>query len=262
MTWMGFAVPCALIILVIFWVYLSFKYKPLSDRLPPLAQNQEFKPWSWKHTLACITTIVTIILWALNEKFETALGHVGVSSLIPVMVFFSTGILDSHDFGTLRWSTLVLMGGGLALGEAMTYSGLLKILAEIITNSLGKLGKWVVLLIILMIEGILTSVINHTSAAAILFPVLKEIGQAIGAESVLLTLSALMISASQLFHISSFPNALISGVQKHSRFDPSQLQSDSFLTGTNFFMVGWPTIFISMAVLLSVGYGIVSGMKL
>lgn len=259
--WMAFAFPSALVILFLFWLYLIIRFKPQNPMLPPLNQEHEFKPWSWKHTLACIVTLVTIVMWALNETLETSLGHVGITSLIPVMVFFSCGILDSHDFGTLRWSTLVLMGGGLALGEAMTKSGLLNILSGYISAGMKGVNEWLVLLMILAIEAILTSVINHTSAAAILFPVLKEIGEAIGSKSVLLTVSAMMISGSQLFHISSFPNALISGVQKHSRLDSSKLTSESFLTGTSFFLVGWPTVLAAIAVLASVAYGIVKAMK-
>lgn len=260
--WMAFAFPSALVILICFWVYLILRFKPARDEIPRLSQDQQFDPWSWRHTLACITTIVTIVMWALNEQFATNLGHVGITSLLPVMVFFSCGILDGHDFGTLRWSTLVLMGGGLALGEAMTKSGLLQILSDYISKGVKGVNQWVVLLIILAIEAILTSVINHTSAAAILFPVLKEIGAVIGAQSSLLTISAMMISCSQLFHISSFPNALISGVQKHYRLDSTKLTSESFLTGTSFFLVGWPTVLMAMLILLSVAYGIVKGMKL
>ena len=260
--WMGFALPSAVLLLLFDWVYLILLYKSNNDRLDTGSGNVEYKPWSFKHTLAIITTIVTIVMWALNETFSDYLGHTGITSLIPVMVFFSCGILDSHDFGTLRWSTLVLMGGGLALGEAMTVSKLLDIIADTISSSLEGISIWVVLIIIMIIEGILTSVINHTSAAAILFPVLQAIGTTLNHPSTLLTVSALMISVSQLFHISSFPNALISGVQRHMRMDPSKLTSESFLTGTDFFVVGWPTVIFGILILSGVSYGIVTAMKL
>ncbi|OHS99905.1 Sodium:sulfate symporter transmembrane region family protein [Tritrichomonas foetus] len=259
--WMGFAAPTSFILLIVDWIYLIILYKPKSDKLDTSSGQIEFKPWSFNHTMAVITTIVTIVMWALNETFSYALGHVGITSLIPVMVFFSIGILDSHDFGSLRWSTLVLMGGGLALGEAMTVSGLLDIIADTISNGLSGISIWVVLIIIMLIEAILTSVINHTSAAAILFPVLQVIGDSLHHPTVLLTMSAMMISCAQLFHISSFPNALISGVQRHMRMDPSKLTSESFLNGKDFFLVGWPTVIAGILILASVGYGIVLAMK-
>lgn len=259
--WMAFAAPTAIVILILDWVYLLIIFRPSSSRVDIPSNEDSFKPWTFNHTLAVITTVTTIVMWALNETFSTYLGHVGITSLIPVMVFFSCGILDSHDFGTLRWSTLVLMGGGLALGEAMTVSGLLDIIADAISNGLGSYSIWIVLLIVMLIEAILTSVINHTSAAAILFPVLQKIGDHLHHPTLLLTISAMMISCSQLFHISSFPNALISGVQRHMRMDPSKLTSESFLNGSSFFSYGALTVVVSIVILGSVGYGIVLAMK-
>jgi phosphate transporter len=71
-----------------------------------------------------------------------------------------------------------------------------------------------------------------------------------------------MVSGSQLFHISSFPNALASGIQKHHRTDPSTLLAESFLTGTDFVKMGWPTVVTALFVTSGVTFGIVTAMKL
>jgi phosphate transporter len=259
--WMLFACPTAIILLVINWLYITLVFKT-NTKVLQINTEGNFSPWTWKHTFACSITALTILLWVLQGNLAFFLGHVGITSLIPVILFFSTGILSGDDFGALRWSTLVLMGGGLALGEAMNLSGLLDIFADLISEGLASLNVWVIVVIILFIEGILTSVINHTSAAAILFPVLQVIGEKINASSVLLTCSALMISAAQLFHISSFPNALISGVQRHQRMDNTKLTADSFLGGKEFFKYGWPVVLIAIFVIASVAYGLVKLLKL
>ena len=46
-------------------------------------------------------------------------GDIGITALIPVVVFFGTGMLTQNDFDTLSWNVLILMGGGLALGVAI-----------------------------------------------------------------------------------------------------------------------------------------------
>jgi phosphate transporter len=260
--WAAFGFPSSIVILFGMWVYLCLIFKPLTHTLPRLNNDKHFHSWGWKHSLATLTTVVTIVLWALNEQFQTAFGHVGITSLIPVICFFSVGILDGHDFGTLRWSTLVLMGGGLALGEAMTESGLLKLLAHMISEALDSVSDWGVLTIMLVFEAIVTSVVNHTSAAGILFPILAEIGEDRHKKGVFLTVAALMVSGSQLFHVSSFPNALIAGVQRHQRADPSVMSPDSILSGTDFFMYGWPTVVFALGVLASVAYGIATSLHL
>jgi phosphate transporter len=262
--WLAFALPSSLLILLVFWAYLAVLLQRArkSALLPEVEQVEPATRWGVKHTLTLFVTIATIVLWALNSVAEDVLGHEGITSVIPVVVLFSTGVLDSRDFGALRWSTLALMGGGLALGEAMRLSGLLDLLANTISAGLGGIPTWWVLVITLLFEAAVTSVISHTSGAAILFPVLGMVGQKRGEKTTFLAASALMISASQLFHISSFPNALVSGVQMHSRANPRALNLQSFLSGKDFIMLGWPTVVAAVAIVASVTYGIVQAMDL
>jgi phosphate transporter len=253
-----------LLILLIFWGYLAAMLwrAKRSPGLPEVEQIEPSTRWGFKHNLTLFVTIVTIVLWAINNVMEDVLGHEGITSVIPVVVFFSTGILDSHDFGALRWSTLALMGGGLALGEAMRLSRLLDLLADAISDGLGPVPTWWVLVITLLFEAAVTSVISHTSGAAILFPVLGMVGQKRGEKTGFLAAAALMISASQLFHISSFPNALVSGVQVHSRANPRVLNAQSFLSGKDFIIWGWPTVVAAVIIVASVTYGIVQALHL
>ena len=239
------------------------KYKPLKEEITlGKGMIQSLPPWTWKHTFACVTTVFTIGLWALQESFPRFLGHIGISSLIPIVAFFSTGILESEDFGRLRWSTISLMGGGLAWGEAMRLSGLLDLLADSITKALEGIPLFVIMMIFLVIEAVLVSVINHTSAAAILFPVLNAIGEYNGCPNLMLILSAMMIGMAQLFYISSFCTALVAGVQRHERDNPQQLLSTTFLNGPEFFTAGWPIVLGSIIIIGTIGYGIVIGLDI
>ena len=261
--WIAFGGPTGVLCCFFFWIYLVFKYKPMQSEIV-FNENmiQKLSPWKWKHTFACVVTTFTIILWALQETFPRFLGHIGISSLIPIVAFFSTGILNSDDFGHLRWSTISLMGGGLALGEAMRESGLLDLLADTITHALSGIPHFVIMFIFLIIESILVSVINHTSAAAILFPVLNAIGEQIGRPNLLLILSAMMIGMAQLFYISSFCTALVAGVQKHERGNPQKLLSETIIKGTEFFTAGWPIVLGSVIIIGTAGYGIVYALNI
>jgi phosphate transporter len=93
--------------------------------------------------------------------------------------------------------------------------------------------------------------------------VLNEIGEALfGDQTVFLTLSALMIGNAQLFHISSFPTALVSGVQQHAKGEPTALLPEPFIPGPEFFTAGWPVVLGSVFIIASVGYGLVIGLGL
>lgn len=260
--WIAFAGPTAVVVLFFYYFYTLFRYRTKIQYISVDSKTGSFGKWTWQHTFTCVITVLTILLWALQETFSSFFGHVGITALLPVVTLFSVKILNSDDFGHLRWSTLALMGGGIALGEAMRTSGLLILLSDAITKAMNNIPIFVVTLIFLFIEGILVSVINHTSAAAILFPVLYTIGLNLNSPTIFLTLSALMIGNSQLFHISSFPTALVSGVQRHRKNDPANLESEPFLPGPEFFFAGWPIVLGAVVIIATVGYGMVVLLKL
>ena len=113
--WITFAGPIGLACLIYFWIYLIIKFPTKSKNLNlESTKKVQFSKWTWKHSFTVFITILTIFLWALQENFPKFLGHVGITSLLPIVSLFSTKILDSDDFSKLRWSTLSLMGGGLA----------------------------------------------------------------------------------------------------------------------------------------------------
>lgn len=263
-SWISFAGPTAAIILFGCYFFLILRYKASHENLKidVNQRNNDFGKWTWKHTFASAITIITIICWAMQESFPKFFGHVGITALIPLIAFFSTRILDSDDFGSIRWSTLSLMGGGIALGEAMNSSGLLKLLSDDISNLMDGIPLFFVVMIFLVIIGVLVSVINHTSAAAILFPVLNQIGLKLGNPTIFLTLSAMMIGCAQLFHISSFPTALVSGVQKHFKDEPHKLSQEHFLKGPEFFLSGWPVVLGSAIIIGTIGYFLVVYLKI
>lgn len=260
--WMYFGIPCSIVLLVLEWIYLLFVFKPQRSQIYVGETAAEYEKWGVKHTFASIITVMTITLWTLNETFPKVLGNVGITSMIPVVTFFGSGMLTVQDFHTIRWSTLALMGGGLALGEAMKISGLLDLVAKVSESILGGISLWPLLLIFLIIEALLASLINSTSAAAILYPVIAVMGAPTNHPNLLVALSALIVSGAQLFHISSFPNALMSGVCRHKPGNGEEVTQITFLQGSEYFKYGWPTVVAGIAIVSSVGFFITKLLKL
>lgn len=260
--WMAFGFPVSLLLCIAEWGYLVWKFKPKRERITVMEQTQELAPWGLKHTYIVAITFITIFLWTIQEKLPGILGNIGITSLIPVITFFGSGMLTIEDFHSIRWSTLSLMGGGLALGEAMKASGLLNLLAETTSDLLKKVPTWPLLLIFLFLTGVFASLINSTSAASIFYPVIAILSKNTGHSGLFVSLCALQISGAQLFHISSFPNALTSGVCKHLPGQPDQITHFNFIEGPEYFTVGWVTLIVGVLLISSVGYGITLGLKL
>ena len=252
--WMYFGVPVSILITFCEWLYLIYRFKPQRTHIVVGESEPDYPGWSIKHTYASLITILTILLWTLEETFPNILGNVGITSMIPLITFFGSGILNIQDFQNIKWSTLALMGGGLALGETMKMSGLLDLVSNLSGKLLEGIKLWPLLLMFSFFVGILGSLINSTSAAAILYPVIGIMGKPSGHSNLLVSLSAIMVSGGQLFHISSFPNALVSGTCRHILGNPDKITPVTFLKGSDYFIIGWPTLFISLFMVCTVGY--------
>jgi phosphate transporter len=256
--WLGFGFPVSLVLCLLEWVYLCWMYPPRRHFVSVAGYSTEFRPWVLRHTYTCLITVATIVLWSIQQQFDDVLGDIGITSLVPVIAFFGSEMLTVEDFQTLRWSTLSLMGGGLALGEAMRQSRLLDLLRDTLGDTLGQLPPYWLLVIILVVVALAASLMNSIAAAAILFPIIGLIGQQQGRPGLYLSCSALMVSGGQLFHMSTFANSLVYGVCRHVAGSPDRLTTEPFLEKRDFPVVGWPTLLFGVLVIASVGYGIIT----
>lgn len=257
--WLFFGTPVAFFLVLVQWFYLCFIFVK-SERSPlTLTGNKKAKdPWSIHHTMASIVSVVTIGMWTLSDKLPF-LGHNGIAALIPVVWFFGTGVLTLNEFNSFKWSTLALLGGGLALGEAMQISCLLDMIGEIMKPMLQGVSLHVILIIILVSEGVIASLLSSTTAASVLFPLIIAVSEQTGKAPLLVVLSALMISGAQLFHISSFPNALVSSVTGTM---PNGAMGSPYLSGSDFIVYGWPTIVMVIITISTLGFMLVSIVRL
>lgn len=84
----------------------------------------------------------------MEHGIEEYVGDMGVIALIPILAFFSTGVLKKDDFERFAWTIVFLAMGGIALGKGVVSSGLLDILHEKIKHLVGGYGLYQVVLIL------------------------------------------------------------------------------------------------------------------
>ncbi|KAH0793091.1 Sodium:sulfate symporter transmembrane region family protein [Histomonas meleagridis] len=256
--WILFALPQSIFICFIEWLYLvkRFPEHPGNNVVIINGQWKKHEKWSNLQIQAIVITLITILLWSLGDKVGSIFGHIGISAMIPIIWFFSNGTLTLEDFNSIKWSTLVLLGGGLALGESMKISGLLDLIPKATEKILSGISLPFLIVTLLSLVGIFGSILSSTTAASILFPLIMAIGKSTGRPQLLVLLSTLMISGAQLFHISSFPNALVSGVCPET--EPSLGEKKPFLSGSDYIRIGWPTLIIIVIIISIFGYSILS----
>jgi di/tricarboxylate transporter len=115
-----------------------------------------------------LVTLSTIILWCVSHQLEDVLGDMGVVAIIPIVLFFGTGILTKEDFNNFLWTIIILAAGGLSLGKAVNSSGLLQTIAGAITARVDGFSLYGVLIVFASLILVVATFISHTVAALII----------------------------------------------------------------------------------------------
>lgn len=132
----------------------------------------------------------------------------GVVAIIPIILFFGTGILTKEDFNNFLWTIIILAAGGLALGKAVSSSGLLHTIARHITKWVEGMSLYGVLVVFAALILVIATFISHTVAALIILPLVHQVGVGMKEPhpNLLVMASAFMCSAAMGLPTSGFPN--------------------------------------------------------
>lgn len=95
--WFSVALPVSGISILLIWIFLLLSYRPGrsvdGDPLeikPIRASKEKFTLKQYWVTFVCV---VTIALWCLEKSIEDWVGDMGIIAVIPIVAFFSTGVL-------------------------------------------------------------------------------------------------------------------------------------------------------------------------
>ncbi|KAJ5084711.1 hypothetical protein NUU61_009290 [Penicillium alfredii] len=248
--WFFIALPVCIISILLIWVLLLLTFHP--DRNTTIVPMRPVKDrFTGVQYFITFVTIATIVLWCASHQLEHVFGDMGVIAIVPLVLFFGTGILNKEDFNNFLWTIIILAAGGLCLGKAVTSSGLLHTIASGITTRVEHFSLYGVLLVFTSLVLVIATFISHTVAALIFLPLVRQIG--VGMEdphpNLLVMASALMCSVAMGLPTSGFPNmtAIMTEVpQTGQRY----LQVRHFITR------GVPSSLMAYVVIITIGYGL------
>lgn len=165
-------------------------------------------PFTGVQYFISFVTIGTIILWCFSHQLEHVFGDMGVIAIIPMVLFFGTGILTKEDFNNFLWTIIILAAGGLSLGKAVSSSGLLHTIANAITESVQDLSLYAVLVVFASLILVVATFISHTVAALIILPLVQQVGVSMADPhpNLLVMGAALICSCAMGLPTSGFPN--------------------------------------------------------
>ncbi|KAF2765520.1 SPX-domain-containing protein, partial [Teratosphaeria nubilosa] len=250
--WFFIALPVCIITILLIWVLLLVTFRPGRNTTIVPIRSMKDKFTGIQYFISAVT-LITIILWCLSHQLEGVFGDMGVIAIIPIVLFFGTGILTKEDFNNFLWTIIILAAGGLALGKAVNSSGLLTTIAVSITNEVGGMGPYALTCIFAALIAVVATFISHTVAALIILPLVREVGAGMAEPhpNLLVMASVLMASAAMGLPTSGFPN-MTAIMMEDSQTGQRYLQVKHFLTR------GVPASVMAYVVIVTVGYGLMA----
>jgi solute carrier family 13 (sodium-dependent dicarboxylate transporter), member 2/3/5 len=236
--WLAFGLPFVIIFLPVLWIVQSWRFVPAGLKLPPRSAivGEGLGPLSRGEKLVGMVFLIMVALWLTRSPIGflgwpgwsklSLMGGVGLgwandASVVLLGVFLLFGlpvdlerrefILDLKTGMDISWETLLLFGGGLALGQAIASTGLATWFAGGL-EEVAKAGPHVVLLAVALFGSFVTEVTSNTATATMLMPVLFALGRSVGGmEMTFMSTGAVATSLAFMLPIATPPNAVVYG---------------------------------------------------
>ncbi|KAE9390604.1 SPX-domain-containing protein [Gymnopus androsaceus JB14] len=252
-SWFAVALPVSAISILLIWGLLLASYRPSRSpdgeseiEIRPIRATKE--PFTYQQYWVSFVCLATIALWCIAHSIDEYIGDMGVIAIIPIIAFFSTGILKKDDFEQFAWTIVFLAMGGIALGKGVTSSGLLDIMGELIRDLVQDFELYSVVLILSPIVLIISTFISHTIASVLLAPIAKQVASHLegNPQNLLIFVTALICSAGMGMPVSGFPNQTAATQED----DLGEL----YLSNIDFLKNGIPASIFATLVVATVGY--------
>lgn len=224
--WMQFGLPISLILLFLSWQYLTkvayrFEQKEFpGGKIRIKNMLSELGKISYEERLVLVVFIATALLWMLRsliQRWIPALDDTIIGMAAGIILFTipskdkSEQLIDWKACSSLPWGILLLFGGGMALAEGFSETGLAEWIAKSMTL-LDGVSLFVLILILVAAINFLTEITSNLATTAMLLPVLAPMALAFNLHPFMIMVSV-TISASCAFMlpVATPPNAVVFG---------------------------------------------------
>lgn len=198
--WMTFALPLTIGMLMVGLALTSWRFRVRGEaHLPELPQHKS--QWQGAKWVVAIFS-VTVLAW-LSEPIHGIPS--ALVSLMTTAVLFGSGLLERHDISRIDWSTLLLIAGGITLGNLLQQSGAVKAAAASVPWE--QVPHFALVLMLCFASAFLSALMSNTATATMLIPLAASLDPS-ASTAILVAISA---SFGIPFAISTPPNAMVYG---------------------------------------------------
>jgi sodium-dependent dicarboxylate transporter 2/3/5 len=231
--WMVIGVPLVIVMLPLTWMVLMRMYPPGALRGDAsaviTAERRGLGPMSRGERFVMMVFAFTVVAWIMRDAkpigsvtipgIATYLPNITdatiamIASLfllvVPIGLRSTEPALDWKSAARIPWGVLLLFGGGLALADQMSRTGL----ADWIGGGISNLSDWPVIVMLLVSVALfilLTEFTSNTAIAAMAMPVMAGIAVTLGlSPTVLMAVVAIACSWGFAMPAGTPPNAIV-----------------------------------------------------
>lgn len=233
--WMKFGIPYVVLFLPIVWFLLIKVFPPEvrsfeggKERLQRDLQSLGVMTSGEKGSIAVF--LFAVILWIglpfrelllpefiikniqWLDEYTTGLFAGMLLFIVPSGVNEQKTLLHWRDLRYVEWGTLAIVGGGIALSDAMFKTGFASWTATSFVSLLGSPSTLVMMFGIVFLIDFLTEVATNSAIISMMAPVVISIAKATGENPVALTIAAAIASSMAfMLPVATPPNALVYG---------------------------------------------------
>jgi solute carrier family 13 (sodium-dependent dicarboxylate transporter), member 2/3/5 len=229
--WMMFGFPLAALLIAFLCLYFRRAGQGIITE-----QTTELKtsdPMSVGERNVLIAFSLTVLLWItpgiialmrtandplfrwFNERLPEAMASLFGAILLfvlPTDLRRGQFTLTWRDAANIDWGTILLFGGGLALGELMFATGLARWMGESIAHGLQANSLLGLTMLFAALGTIMSETTSNTASAAMVVPVAIAVSQAAGVPPIQPALAACLgASLGFMLPVSTPPNAIVYG---------------------------------------------------
>ncbi len=182
--WTKYGLPPFLVIFPLTW-WLLLKMVPVSVSKIELGGVEEgaaqMGEMSKKEKELIATMCIAALFWIFGAVIEDYLNlpdtmfSSAVIAVMAVLYLAVRQIISWEDIQGVSWGIFFIIGAGLSLGDTLTRSGATDWIAASLAPLVTRPPLWASLFLLVVISATLTNVLNNTTIAAVLVPVLINI---------------------------------------------------------------------------------------
>lgn len=205
--WLTVGVPVAVASLALIYVVLPMVLRPPQTRLDledVKAKRLALGPMRPMEKLVLVIFASTIVLWVMGPQLTewsglpSGLASTGIIALLSAVIMFMVGAVQWEDAKNIAWDVFLIIGAGLALGEAMEATGAARWMAEGMASLTGGHFLLLTMLVFAIVSFILTTVLSNTATAALLVPIALSTSAELGIDPKFLVLTVGMVASISL----------------------------------------------------------------